>query len=199
MNLTPEVFAICTGCTPARASIMAISAEEALTLYDMTTVNRVGMFLANVGHETGNLRYTTELWGPTSAQEGYDTRSDLGNRILGDGYRYRGRGWFQTTGRYNYGALTKRLRTRFPMMEIPDFEAVPDMLARSEWGALSACDYWAMVGCNRYADSGDFDGVCDLINRGRKTPREGDANGFKDRAKLWAAARPALILAGFKE
>jgi len=198
-TITPELMVICTGCTPARAELAATSASEACTIYNLDTVARVGMFLANVGHETGNLRYNTELWGPSDAQLSYDTRPGLGNLYLGDGYKYRGRGWFQTTGRGNYVALTERLRRRWPHMEVPDFAATPDALARTEWCALSAADYWEMVGINRYADSGDFDGVCDLINRGRKTPRYGDSNGFVNRDKLWKAARPALLLAGFGE
>lgn len=199
MTITPQLMVICTGCTPARAELAAYAANEVCDLYDFHTVARVGMFLANVGHETGNLRYTVELWGPTSAQEGYDTREDLGNKYLGDGYKYRGRGWLHTTGRANYHALTERLRKRWPMMEVPDFEATPDMLAKTEWCALSAADYVDMNGIVRFADSNDFDGYCDMVNLGRKTLRYGDSNGFKDRNKLWNAARPALLLAGFGE
>lgn len=198
-TITPELMKICTGCTTARAELAAYAANEVCDIYGFDTVNRVGMFLANVGHETMNLRYTTELWGPTDAQERYDTREDLGNKYLGDGYKYRGRGWLQTTGRNNYAALTERLRKRWPQMEVPDFLAVPDMLAKTEWCALSAADYIDMNNITKYADIGDFDGYCDMINRGRKTQRYGDTNGFKDREKLWNAARPALLLAGFGE
>jgi putative chitinase len=198
-TITSELMQVCTGCTPARAELAAYAATEVCDIYGFATVNRVGMFLANVGHETGNLRYTVELWGPTSAQEGYDTHPGLGNLYLGDGYKYRGRGWLQTTGRANYAALTERLRKRWPQMEVPDFLACPDMLAKTEWCALSAADYIDMNGIVRFADAGDFDGYCDMINRGRKTIRHGDANGFKDREKLWKAARPALLLAGFGE
>jgi len=155
------------------------------------------MFLANVGAESGELRFREELWGPTSAQRGYDGRVDLGNDMLGDGYKYRGRGWLQTTGKRNYAVLTQRLRARWPQMQVPDFVVQPDLLANPEWCSLSAADFWTMNNINRFADAGDFDGCCDLINRGHKTPLVGDSNGFSTRLKYWSSARPALILAGF--
>ena len=42
-----------------------------------------------------------------------------------------------------------------------------------------------MVGLNAIADTGDFDGYCDTINRGRKTAKEGDANGYHERLALF--------------
>lgn len=45
------------------------------------------------------------------------------------------------------------------------------------------------------ADLGDFDGVCDVINRGRKTTAAGDANGYIERAALWKSGRVAVGLA----
>jgi putative chitinase len=41
-------------------------------------------------------------------------------------------------------------------------------------------------------DAGDFDGVCDIINKGRKTPAIGDANGYDDRASAWSRAQKVL-------
>lgn len=198
MSLTEELLALCTGASEERASIALIGASRAMSLYGIDqTANRAGMFLANVGHETGNLKFYVELWGPTDAQSRYDSRKDLGNKFLGDGFKYRGRGWLQTTGRGNYAQLTLRLRERWPTLQVPDFVAYPDLLASPEWAAISAADYWSMAQCEKFADVGDFDGVCDLINRGHKTSAYGDTNGFKDRLTLWNAAKPALILAGF--
>lgn len=148
------------------------------------------MFLANVSHESGRLRYTTELWGPTPAQRGYEGRRDLGNVKPGDGSRYRGHGLIQTTGRANHAAVRDRLRKRFS--EVPDFEAEPTSLAETRWACLSAADYWDMRGLNSWADRGDFDAVVDLINRGRKTAPIGDSNGWVERVRLYADGRKAL-------
>lgn len=85
------------------------------------------------------------------------------------------------------------LRARFS--DVPDFEAEPERLADTEWAALSACDHWDMRNLNEVADTGNFDAVCDIINRGRATPAVGDPNGWADRLALYKAARQALGLA----
>jgi len=197
MQLTEELVRTCTGADSARAFLAVDPLNEVAGLYAISTVNRLGMFLANIGHETGNLHFNTELWGPTDAQAHYYNHPGLGNMYLGDDYKFRGRGWLQTTGRGNYQKLTQRLRSRWPQMQVPDFVLQPDLLAQSEWCAVSAADYWEMQSLNRYADNDDFDSVCDIINLGHKGERPGMANGFKDRLALWAQAKPALILAGF--
>ncbi len=192
--MTPEILARCTGARLDRAQRYVDALNEAMSLYGIDTPIRQAMFLANVGHESGGLHYSTELWGPTPTQKGYEGRKDLGNTQPGDGFRFRGHGLIQTTGRYNHAAVRDRLRARFPERSVPDFELEPDQLAFTEWAALSAADYADMRGLNAWADKGDFDGYCDIINRGRKTAKEGDSNGWVDRARLYAAARLALGL-----
>lgn len=198
--LDVSLLMACTGCTALLAEKYLDSFNEVLPLYELNTVNRAGMFLANVGHESMQLRYREELWGdpPTPAQSRYDTRKDLGNLYLGDGFKYRGRGWLQTTGRGNYQALTRRLRGHWPNMQVPDFVAEPDMLAQPEWACLSAGDFWDMQRISsRAADADNFDAACDLINLGHVTASLGDSNGYKQRLALWMQAKPALLLAGF--
>jgi putative chitinase len=167
---------------------------DAMHRYAIDTPVRQAMFLANVGPESGRLQFTTELWGPTPAQRRYEGRADLGNTRPGDGSRFRGHGLLQTTGRANHAAVRDCLRRRFPTMGVPDFEAVPEALALPAWAALSAADYWDMRSPNAWADRGDFDGICDLINRGHKTALEGDSNGWAERLQLYKAARRALGL-----
>ena len=101
---------------------------------------------------------------------------DLGNTIKGDGFRYRGRGLLQTTGRANYRSLSRRLGV--------DFEASPELLAEYKWAALSAADYWDSRKLNALADAGDFERITRKIN--------GGLNGQADRLKLWAMCKQAV-------
>jgi putative chitinase len=115
----------------------------------------------------------------------------LGNTQPGDGWRFRGRGIFQNTGRSNYARARDNLRHDLGS-DTPDFEDQPELLATPLWGSLAAGMFWYRMGCNKYADQGSLDGVSDLINLGRVTPAYGDSNGFDDRKALYERARKAL-------
>ena len=191
--MSPDQLASCAGCrTSALAASWLPLIEAAMASYGIDTPCRQAAFLANVGHESGGLKYTTELWGPTPAQLRYEGRIDLGNVRPGDGRLYRGHGLIQTTGRANHARVRNRLRLKFPDRIVPDFEMSPELLCIAEWAALSAADFWDDHKLNAWADKGDFDGVCDIINRGRKTMREGDSNGFAERKALWLVGRKVL-------
>jgi putative chitinase len=190
--MSPNTISRCTGARIDRATACAPGLIQAMALYNIDTPARQAMFLANIGHETGGLKWLTEIWGPTPAQKRYEGRADLGNTQPGDGARFKGHGMLQTTGRFNHAAVRDRLRVRFPELGVPDFEAEPERLAEPEWAALSAADYIAMTNCQRFADAGDFDGYCDTINRGKKTAAEGDSNGWGHRLALYNAARAVL-------
>lgn len=62
---------------------MGITAQE-------LGAKRVAAFVAQIGHESGQLNYVRAIWGPTSAQIKCEGRADLGNTVAGDGSRYRG-------------------------------------------------------------------------------------------------------------
>ncbi len=190
--ITATILATCTGARPERARMFLEVLAAGMAFYSIDTPKRLAMFLPNIGHESGGLEYTTELWGPTAAQRGYEGRADLGNTRAGDGFRFRGHGLIQTTGRANHAAARDRLRARFH--DVPDFEAEPEQLALPKWAALSACDYWDMRNLNAVADAGSFDNVCDIVNRGRATATVGDSNGWAHRLALYNAARVALGL-----
>lgn len=218
MQLTSELVARCTGARIDRATVRAASLNWAMSLYGIdASADRQAMFLANIGHETGGLKYRVEIWQPTATQKRYERdlkapwpktvaqarlaefavnrkAFGLGNSEVGDGERFMGRGDLQTTGRANYIRLRDRLRVRFPQLNVPDFELQPELVADPLWAALAAADYVEMAGCNAYADRGDFDGYCDLINFGRKTEGEGDTNGFEHRLALYEKALPVLQL-----
>ena len=191
--MTAEQLAACTGCRRlSLASFWRPHIEAAMAAYGIDTPARQSAFLAQLGHESGGLQHTREIWGPTPAQARYECRADLGNTQPGDGARFRGHGLIQVTGRDNHAQVRDRLRAKFPGRDVPDFEADPEALALAPWAALSAADFWAAHGLNAWADRGDFDGVSDLINRGRKTAREGDANGYDDRLARYVVARRVL-------
>ena len=171
------------GATAARAAEVLEPLKAACALYGIDTPQRVAMFLAQVGHESGGFRYAAELWGPTPAQARYEGRRDLGNTQPGDGERFKGHGFIQTTGRANHVAVRDRLRARFD--NVPDFEAEPERLTELQWACLSAADYWDMRNINAAADAGDFERVTRLIN--------GGLNGLADRIARWERVKAVLL------
>jgi putative chitinase len=218
MQLTIDQLAAACGAQRTRAALMFPGLNEALAEFPINTPARVGMFLANVGHETCRLLYLSELWGPTPQQRRYernfaapwpsspaDARLDrfmanalayrLGNDSAGDGKRYAGHGFLQNTGKTNHRLATERLRARLPHLTVPDFVMTPSQLATSEWGWMAAAEYAERVGCLEAADRGDFDAFCDLINLGRETVKVGDSNGFPERLGLWAGIQQASVFA----
>lgn len=172
------------GVTNERADYWDDFLNEAMSLYGITTKARIAAFLAQVGHESGRLRYVQEIWGPTPTQRRYEGRKDLGNLYPGDGSRFRGHGLIQVTGRANHRRATQRLRAKFPKMGVPDFEAEPTKLTLPRWAALSAADFWDSIGGNALADAGKFETLTRRIN--------GGLNGYKDRLNLLASMRIAM-------
>lgn len=183
MRLTPELLCKATGCTAEAAERFAEPLSAACAFYGIDTHERQAAFLAQIGHESGALRYVRELWGPTPTQQRYEGRADLGNTQPGDGARFKGHGLIQTTGRFNHARVRDRLRERFP--NVPDFEAEPEALADPQWAALSAADYWDWKGLNALADAGQFETITRRIN--------GGLNGQADRLTRWERAKRALL------
>lgn len=176
-----------------RAGVFLGPLNDAMAEYGIDTPARQAAFLSQVCAESGSLRYTSELWGPTPTQTRYEGRADLGNTQPGDGKRFRGHGLIQTTGRFNHARVRDRLRAKFPERSVPDFEANPEQLADVEWAAVSAADFWDEHNLNKWADAGDLDGVSDMINRGRKTAAIGDANGYAERLAAYNRAKEVLV------
>lgn len=207
-DLTLQQISTATGCGVVRAQTWLPWINKAMAEFEINTPARIAAFLSQVGHESGSLHFLEEIWGPSEAQVRYernfkapwpptdadDTNSlayRLGNEKPGDGRRFKGRGLLETTGRSNYARTRNRMRERFGPI-VPDFESDPLQLSYPQWASMSAGDYWADHGLNVYADKGDIDGVSDLINRGRKTPRVGDSNGWADRLARYEYATKVL-------
>ena len=115
------------------------------------------MFLAQVAHESGGFKWNKELGGRDYFQM-YEGRKDLGNTEEGDGYRFRGRGFIQLTGRYNY----KKFSEDFDK----DFVENPDLVAEPPYCVLVAGWYWNKHDLNEYADRQDIEGCTKVINGG---------------------------------
>lgn len=167
------------GASPGNADRYAEPLAEACIHYQINTNARVSAFLAQLFHESARLQFAKELWGPTPAQNRYEGRKDLGNTKPGDGFRFRGRGLIQITGRANYADMRDYLRRT--VADVPDFELMPQMLEVPQWAAYSAAAFWARHSLNALADRGDFDAITRAIN--------GGTNGQADRTALYAKAK----------
>lgn len=177
--MTPEMLAAATGARLERAAEFLPHIEAAMAEFGIDTPARQAAFLAQIGHESGGLRWLTELWGPTPAQQRYEGRADLGNIIVGDGFRYRGRGLIQITGCANYQRLGAALGV--------NLEDEPDQLAEPVLAARSAAWFWHTHRLNALADAGDFAAITRKIN--------GGLNGLADRVARWEAGKAALDVA----
>ena len=185
--INERVIAAGAGCSLARAKTWAKAISSACAEFSIASPVQVAAFLAQIGHESGRLAFLRELWGPTAAQKQYEPPAAkakaLGNTEAGDGFRFRGRGLIQITGRDNYRRCGQALG--LPL------ELRPELLESMEVAARSAAWFWREHGLNALADRGDFDGVSDVINRGRKTAVTGDALGYPERVALYRAALAA--------
>ena len=132
----------------AKAGVFAPVLNTAMGKFGIVTPARVAAFIAQIGHESGQLRYVREIWGPTAQQAGYEGRADLGNTVAGDGSKYRGRGLIQITGRANYAACGEALSL--------DLLSKPELLELLQHAAMSAAWFRSTKGLNTLADQGDL-------------------------------------------
>lgn len=146
--------------------------NDAMKEFGIDTPKRQAAFLAQVGHESGQLMYVREI----ASGSAYEGRKDLGNTSPGDGVKYKGRGLIQITGKANYILL---------MLDL-DIDCVlqPELLETPVNACRSAGWYWKKNKLNQYADSGDFITLTKRIN--------GGTNGLADRQALYARAKQVL-------
>lgn len=97
---------------------------------------------------------------------------DLGNTEPGDGYRYRGRGFLQITGRAAYREMGKRIGV--------DLEADPDKAGEPLYALMTAAAFWDSRKLNTYADQDNIEIITKRIN--------GGFNGLADRKRKYAKA-----------
>lgn len=108
---------------------------------------------------------------------------ELGNTKPGDGYRYRGGGIMQTTGRYNYRTIGEKCGV--------DFENHPEWVVSAEHALKPALAEWTKGRCNDHADRDDILAISRVINLGNakstRTP-----NGLADRKHWYSKVRPII-------
>lgn len=178
----------------SKALKLATKYRTLLNQYGMNTAKRKAMFFAQLDHESGlkpiaeNLNYSAERLlvvfpmyftknnvgefarNPEKiANRVYANRMGNGNQKSGDGYRFRGRGFIQITGRNNYTVMSKDTRI--------DYLNNPDWLLREPDAMISALWFWQKNKLNEYADWGDVEGATRVIN--------GGTNGLTDRKKKY--------------
>ena len=135
--------------------------NSCLEKYEITTAPRIRHFLSQTAHESGGGRYKKEL----ASGEAYNNRSDLGNGPT-DGPKYKGAGYIQLTGKYNYSRLSEYLNDPRVMEGV---EYVAENLPFT-----SAGYWWTDNKMNELIDSGaDVYQVTQRINGGQ--------NGIDDR------------------
>ena len=188
MQVTVETLARIAGASPnANMQSTVLGLQMAGVGAGLERPHRLAMFLGQLAHESGGWRHDREIWGPTAAQQRYDTRTDLGNTaaVDGDGFLYRGRGPIQITGKENYRQFTAWARGLDP--KAPDFVANPDAVLTDPWEGLGPIWYWQTRDLNRYADNGDLLTITKRIN--------GGTNGLDDRQAQYT--RAGLVLLGY--
>lgn len=168
-----------------------------------TEPKRMAAFLAQVAHESGgftatseNLNYsapalnkTFKKYFPTVqstvgyvrnpqriANKVYANRMGNGDEASGDGYKYRGRGLIQLTGKQNYAKFATALNKPIEFV-VSYIETPPGATASAGW-------YWDINKLSIYADKGDFVGLTRRIN--------GGTIGLEDRIKDYNIALEAL-------
>lgn len=207
MAITAEILRAIMPRVPDAAQ-WADVLSTAMTRFEVTTPAREAAFLAQVAHESNecrhlveNLSYSakrlTQVWPkrfPTIesaepyagqpeklANKVYAYRIGNGSPASGDGWRYRGRGLMQITGRSNYRACGRGIGI--------DLEAAPEQLEDPLIAAYAAAQFWQSIGANALADvdgdeDEDFETISVRINGGRV--------GLGARKEYWARAKSVL-------
>lgn len=142
---------------------------DAMRKWGIKTPLQKAHFLAQCAHESGDFIYTKEIWGPSSAQQRYEGRKDLGNTQPGDGYRFAGRGYIQVTGRANYSQFRKG---------VTDDVVANSTLVEKKYVAETACWFWRTRKLNEAAVD-DTIGTLKYITK----RINGGYNGLDDRKK----------------
>jgi putative chitinase len=155
-----------------------LARRDLLAQYEINSPIRLAYFLATIAHETGYFRYSFENFNysasalatmfPTrfsslSQAQSYEhhperianliyaNRMGNGDESSGDGWRFRGRGYFMITGRGNYSRIGQRIGV--------DLISSPDLMNDPETGLAAAAEIWSESHLNGLADNDDLVGL----------------------------------------
>jgi putative chitinase len=152
--------------------------------YEINTPQRQAAFIGQCAHESGNFKVLQEnlnysakglmaTWSSRfpdmDTAERYErqpekiankvyARADMGNTDDGDGWKYRGRGVIQLTGKNNYRTCGEALGL--------DLVVNPDLILEPQYACLSAGWFWNKRGLNTLADANDIETITKRVNGG---------------------------------
>jgi putative chitinase len=167
-----ELRQIMPNCPAAKRADYLPFIQQAMAEFEITSYLRETAFLAQLAHESAELRYMEEI----ASGAAYEGRKDLGNTQPGDGKRYKGRGPIQLTGRANYARYGGLLRL--------DLVNNPTLAATKDVGFRIAGQFWKLNGLNELADQQQFKSITKRIN--------GGYIGLDDRLKYYQRARKVM-------
>jgi len=201
--MTPQQLQSGIACSPATAATWAPVLTSVATKWGINTPVRVAMWVSQLAHESAKFAMLEEslfyrsperinaIW-PNRVSVGqaaalcrnpvalanrvYSGRMGNGNEASGDGYKFRGRGLLQVTGKANYAACGLVLGI--------DLVSNPDLLLTPQYAAESAAWFWKDNNLNVKADARDVRGVTRVINGGE--------HGLAERQSLFTSCCKAF-------
>ena len=197
-----QLCSVMPACGQARAQRFVDPINAMFDAIEITTRARITMALAQMAHESGQLmhmredlnysaeglvktwpkRFTPALATAYARQPErianyvYASRNGNGDELSGDGWRFAGAGCIGLTFENNYRAAS--------IACCGDADTLlnnPELVQDPDYAVMTFGWFWEVNDLNAWADKGDFDGVCDVINQGRKTIKVGDSIGYADR------------------
>lgn len=166
VSLTKElILKILPNVPKDKLDIYLPNLEQALQDAEINTNDRLAMFLAQCGHESGSFHYLEEL-----GDHLYLEKFGIGES------KYHGRGVIQITFKRNYKAYSDYTGV--------DFVSNPADLVQPVYAFGSAAWFWKTHNLNKYADAKDVKGATKVIN--------GGYNGLDDRQAIYNRAEKVL-------
>lgn len=187
MNLSAQEIAKATGSSIELAEKYRSYLNKYMNKYDINTPERAIAFLAQIGTESGGLKYTEEI----ASGSAYEGRVDLGNNYAGDGVRFKGRGLIQLTGRANYTAMSQKVGK--------DLVSNPELVTQPDLAVEVSVIFWHDkirngLNLNEWADKFDFQQPIDStenwnVHTNITKAINGGINGLDDRASRMKSGR----------